>query len=97
MELSQAHIDYASRQEFEWQRWARAFAQLKQAIDQHFEGVLPADKLYNTIDAIEMVLAAMINVRPETLHVILHVAAEKWNDGHVWPIVDPDKRPGFNG
>lgn len=95
MEISQAHIDFAAQQQFEWQRWARAFAQLKRAINQHFDGNLDAWQLYNTIDAIELVLASMIDIQPETLHVILHVAGEVWNDGPKWPAADVDGKPDF--
>ena len=78
MDISEAHKMWVGEQEYEWRRWAVAFVQLKRAVDQFVDGVLDQQMLYPMIEAIEGALAAMIEVTPETVAIILAVV-----DSHV--------------
>lgn len=81
MNISDAHRQFVDGQHYEWQRWARAYVQLKRAINQFVDGVIDQTMMYAQMDALEMVLASMIEVRPETLTVILDVMEQVSAEG----------------
>lgn len=73
MVTSHAHEIWVAEQSYEWRRWALAYANLRHFLDQFVDGTLDREMLYQAVEANEMALAAMLEIRSETMSIILAV------------------------